>query len=146
VLLVIGLQLIPLIIGSTLYSLVIGNAIAVTLVEKLFWLVIFIALACLSLYFLSSSILAVYIVTLPEMPPLKALRSARELVKGRRLQVIRKVLWLPILLLLASSLIMLPIILWLTALAQVVFFILSMLVLIVVHTYMYSLYRELLHE
>jgi hypothetical protein len=146
VLLVIGLQLIPLIIGSTLYSLVIGNAIAVTLVEKLFWLVVFIALACLSLYFLSSSILAVYIVTLPEMPPLKALRSARELVKGRRLQVIRKVLWLPILLLLASSLIMLPIILWLTALAQVVFFILSMLVLIVVHTYMYSLYRELLHE
>jgi sterol desaturase/sphingolipid hydroxylase (fatty acid hydroxylase superfamily) len=146
VLLVIGLQLIPLIIGSTLYSLVIGNAIAVTLLEKLFWLFVFIALACLSLYFLSSSVFAVYIVTLPDMTPIKALRSARELVKDRRLQVIRKVLWLPILLLLASSLIMLPIILWITALAQIVFFILSMLVLIVVHTYMYSLYRELLHE
>jgi hypothetical protein len=143
---VIGLQLLPLLIGSALYSLVISNGIAVYVVEKLFWALLFILLALVSLYMLSSSIFALYIVTLPDMTPIKALRSARQLVKGRRWTVLRKVLCLPVILLVAAAVIMLPIIIWLTPLSQWLFFLLTMFGLVAIHGYLYTLYRELLNE
>lgn len=146
VLLVVGLQLIPLLIGSSLYSLVINNGIAVYAAEKFVWALLYAALALLSFYMLSSSLFALYIVTLPDMTPMKALRSARELVRHRRWTVLRKILALPVILLIIAAAIMLPIIIWLTPLAQWIFFILTMSVLLAVHTYMYTLYRELLNE
>ncbi len=146
VLLVIAVQLIPLLIGSALYSTVITNGIAVYFIEKVIWLAVFILLALVSLYLLSSSLFALYIVTLPDMTPLRALRSARELVRHRRWTVLRKILALPIILLAVAAIIMLPIIVWLTPLSRWVFFVLTMFVLTAVHTYMYTLYRELLNE
>jgi hypothetical protein len=146
VLMVIGLQLLPLLVGASVYSLVINNGIAVYAVEKLLWALMFGLLALLSLYLVSSSLFALYIVTLPDMTPLRALRSAKQLVRGRRWTVLRKLLWLPLLLLVAAAVVMVPIILWLTPLAQWVFFLLSMFALVAVHTYIYSLYRELLNE
>jgi hypothetical protein len=146
VLLVIGLQLIPLLIGSTLYSLVVSNGIAIGFAEKAFWALLYLVLAGVSFYLLSSSLFALYIVTLPDMTPMKALRSARELVRSRRWAVLRKIFWLPVVLLAVAALIMVPIIIFLTALAQWIFFLLTMLALVTVHTYMYGLYRELLNE
>lgn len=146
VLLVVGLQLLPLVIGSSLYNTVISNGIAVYAVEKLLWGLLFLLLALLTFYMISSSLFALYIVTLPDMTPLKALRSARELVRYRRWSVLRKILWLPVMLLLIAVIIMLPIIIWITPLAQWVFFILTMFSLTAVHAYMYTLYRELLNE
>src|SRR5690606_28518012 len=75
VLLVIGLQLLPLLLGSSLYSLVTTNGIAVHAIEQTAWLLLFGGLSLLSLYMLSSSLFALYIVTLPNMTPMKALRS-----------------------------------------------------------------------
>lgn len=144
VVLVIGLQLIPLLIGSTLYSTVINNGIAVFAVEKFFWGLLFFLLALLSLYMICSSIFALYIVTLPDMTPMKALRSARELVRLRRWTVLRKVIFLPIILLIVAAIIMIPIIAFITPAAQWLFFILTMLAVVAVHAYMYTLYRELL--
>lgn len=146
VLLVVGLQLIPLLVGSTLYSVVISQGIAVYFVEKLIWALLYGVLALLSLYMISSSLFALYIVTLPDMTPMKALRSARELVRHRRWTILRKILCLPIILLVVAAVVMLPIIIWLTPLAQWIFFLLTMFVLLAVHTYMYTLYRELLNE
>jgi hypothetical protein len=146
VLIAVGLQLIPLLIGSLLYGTVTTNGIAVYFAEKLLWALLYAALALLSLYMISSSLFALYIVTLPDMTPLKALRSARELVRYRRWTVLRKVLWLPLLLLVVAAIIMVPIIILLTPLAQWVFFLLTMFALVAVHAYMYTLYRELLNE
>ena len=146
VLLVIAVQLLPLVIGGTIYGIVISNGIAVYTVEKLAFALLFILLALLSLYMLSSSLFALYIVTLPDMTPMKALRSARELVRHRRWTVLRKILCLPIILLIVAAVIMVPIIIVLTPLAQWVFFVLTMFAVAAVHTYMYTLYRELLHE
>ena len=146
VLLVIGLELLPMLIGTSLYSIIISNGIAITGIEKLAWAGLAILLSLVSVYLISSSIFALYIVTLPDMTPLKALRSARQLVKLRRWVVARKLLFLPVLLLAAAAIIMVPIIIWLTALSQWVFFILTMLALVAVHAYLYCLYRELLNE
>lgn len=146
VLLVIGLQLLPLIIGSLLYGIVTTNGIAIHFVEKLVFVLLYALLALWSLYMISSSVFALYIVTLPDMTPVKALRSARELVRRRRWVVLRKVLWLPVLLFIVAAVVMLPIIIWLTPLAQWIFFLLTMFALAAVHAYMYTLYRELLNE
>lgn len=146
VLLVVGAQLIPMILGSTLYSVVINNGIAVYVVEKILWGLLFAGLALLTVYMLTSSLFALYIVTLPDMTPMKALRSARELVRYRRWTVLRKLLCLPIILLLIALVIMLPVIILVPPLARWVFFVLTMFGLLAIHAYMYTLYRELLNE
>lgn len=144
IVMVIGLQLIPMLVGVSLYSLVMVNGIAVHQVEKFFWIVLLIASLAVSLYMLCSSLFALYIATLPDMTPMKALRSARELVRYRRLSVLRKLLFLPAVLLLIATLVMLPVVLWATTLAPWLFFGLSMTGLVIINTYMYTLYRELL--
>ncbi len=145
IILVVALQLLPFFLGATAYSFVSGS-VAISFVEKLPWLVAFIALTAVSGYFLITSLVAVYAVTLPDMTPLQALRSAKQLVSGRRLQVLRKMLFLPFSLVLILGIIVLPVILVLPAIAQWLFFGLSMVALIVVHAYMYELYRNLLLE
>ena len=143
VLMVIGLQLVPLLVGSALYSAVINNGIAVMAIEKIIWAIGCFLLALLSLYMICSSIFALYIVTLPDMTPFKALRSARQLVLHRRWTVLRKVLFLPVALLIIAALIMVPLVILLTPLAQWIFFALTMFGIAIVHSYMYNLYREL---
>jgi hypothetical protein len=146
VLVVIGIQLIPLVLGATIYNIVISNGIAVIAAEKVLWAILFGLLSLLSIYMISSSVFALYIVTLPDMTPLKALRSARALVRFRRWTVLRKILLLPLILLIITTVIMLPIILVATPVAQWTFYLLTMFAVVVTHTYLYSLYRELLHE
>lgn len=146
VLLIIGVQLMPMLVGSTVYSIVMANGIAVHVIEQISWFALFIILTLTSLYMISSSLIALYIVTLQDMTPIKALRSAKNLVRGRRWEVMRKLLFLPFILLIVAAVIMLPIIIALTPLAQWAFFVLTMFSLLAIHTYMYTLYRELLNE
>lgn len=138
------LQLLPLLLGSTvvynLFSGIAGTSAVVTIIA----LLIVLALAVWSVYMLSASIFALYIVTLPEMQPRKALRSAKNLVRFRRWLVIRRLLVLPVILLLIFGIVVLPLMLWINFLVVPVVFILSMLAVLFVHSYLYSLYRGLL--
>lgn len=146
VLLVIGLQLIPLAVGSWLYGVVIGGAIAGSYIELALWLCLIIALVIMTLYMITSSIFALFIVTLPDMTPLQALRSAKQLVAQRRWTVMSKILFLPLALLILSVVIMLPIIIALSMFAEIIFVCISLFGWIVVLSYIYTLYRELLNE
>lgn len=144
VIVVIMLQLLPLVIGNLLYSTVMGNGLAIGGLEKFLWLMLYLLLAVLSLYMVTSSIFALYIVTLPDIRPVQALRSARDVVRYRRWLILRKLLFLPLVLIVVGLIILLPIILWLTPLAEWVFLVLSLACVPVVHAYIYSLYRELI--
>ncbi|MEK7603062.1 MAG: hypothetical protein AAB459_02345 [Patescibacteria group bacterium] len=144
VLFVIGIQLLPFGLSNFLFSIVFGNGLAVTLIEQVLWAILLFLLALLSLYMISSSFFALYIITLQDMTPMRALRSAREIVRYRRWTVLRKLLVLPIFLIIGAALIMLPLILYLTPLAEWIFFGLSMTGVVWVHSYGYALYRELL--
>ena len=144
VLLVVSLQLIPMLIGASLYSMVVVNGLAVNGLEKLPWMGVFFLLALSSLYALSSSIFALYIVTLSGVTPLQALRSAKELVRLRRWTVMRKILFLPVFLFTVICLIMLPTVLWLTPIAEWIYFAIGLGTLIIAHSYLYNLYRELM--
>ena len=144
ILIIIGLELIPLLIGGSLYSEVMTNGIAVGALEKSLWALQFIALAIVSLYMMTSTLFALYIVTLPDMTPLKAIRSARELVRGRRWEVMRKILFMPLFVILVALVIMIPVILLITAAASWIFLVLSLMCLVFIHSYLYGVYRELL--
>lgn len=144
--LVVLIQMVPFLFGAWLYQTVIVTGIAVNVVEQLFWLIIVSLFALLSFYMTTSSLIGMYIVAIPDMTPMKALRSARELVRHRRLQVFWRILFLLLVSLLGLSVLILPVILYIPAAAPWAFYILSIILLAFIHTYMYSLYRELLNE
>ncbi|MCW1908312.1 MAG: hypothetical protein KIH63_003135 [Candidatus Saccharibacteria bacterium] len=144
VLVVIGLQMLPMIIGGWIYGAIVMSGRAVQLAEKIVWGGVSFGLTFLTLYLLSSSIFAFYIVNLPNVTPLQALRSARGLVRGRRFSVMRKLLFLPFLLFVMSVLLFIPLLSIVPGIAAWVYILLSSVALILVHVYVYSLYRELL--
>jgi len=144
VIFVIILQLLPLSFGVLVVSAVSTSAAAsISAITWIAWL-IFIILGCWSFYMLSSSLFALYIVTLPEMHPREALASAKKLVHHRRLKVIPKILFLPVFILIAMGIVIIPLIMFATAVVAPVFYLLSMLSVLFLHTYLYSLYRSLL--
>lgn len=146
VVLIVGLQLLPFSLGAYLFNSFFAGDIAVRLWEKLLVIAAFAGLMYWSLRMVTSSVFALYIVTLPDMTPLQAIRSAKGLVSGRRLEIWRKFLLLPIVIVVGTSVLLMPFILFLTPLVVWVFFLLSSVWFPLVHTYLYTLYRELLNE
>ncbi len=142
--LLIGLELLPMLAGIYLYVTAINNSIAVTFFEQAGFALLALALSALTVFWLSSSIFALYIVTLPDMTPFKALRSAKELVRKRRWPIILRLFYLPLAMLIVSSTVLLPFIIFVAPAAQWIFLVLSLVFLAIAHSYIYNLYRELL--
>lgn len=141
---VIIIQLLPMTIGGFILSAVSNSVFTDSTLATIFTAIIFALLAAWSIYMVSASIFALYIVTLPDMQPRQALRSARDLVRYRRLTVLRKVVFMPIFLLIVMAAIIVPLILYVSGIVPIVFYLLSMLAILFVHTYLYSLYRGLI--
>jgi len=141
---VIALQLVPASIGGALYTSAIQSGAAVTIAEQAIFVLLMVLLLLASLVMLISSIFAIYIVTLPDMTPMRALRSARKLVRYNRWDIARKLLLFSITLLLAVGLVIIPLIMFVPFLAEWIFFACSIIVLPIVHSYLYSLYKEML--
>jgi hypothetical protein len=144
VLSVVGLQFVPALVGSTIYQQVMVTGISATSGESLVWLLLLLASLLLTFYMLCSSLFALIIVTLPGIVPMQALRSARELVRYRRGEVMRKVVFAPVALALFGLIILLPIVLFLTAIAEFIFFGYGVLCLTIMISYLYQLYRNLM--
>lgn len=144
VLFVVAIQMIPIVIATFLYNVVFVAGLASAGLEQILWALLFSLLIIWSLYMVSSSLMALYIVTLPDMTPMKALRSARGLVRFRRWTVMRRALFLPLALLFVLLVFLAPFVFFLPEAAEWVFFVLSSSFIFVIHTYYYSLYRELI--
>jgi hypothetical protein len=131
-------------IGGTVLAAVATSVFTGSSAATFFSAIAFILLAGWSLYMVSASIFALYIVTLPETQPRQALRAAKDLVRFRRLSVIRKVFFLPLFIFLVMAVIIVPLILYASAVVPAVFYLLAMVSILFAHTYLYSLYRGLL--
>lgn len=142
--LVIALQTLPASIGNFLFTTVNENGIAVSAFEQFIWVLFFAAMLLLSLYMISSSVIALFIVTLPDMTPMLALRKAKELVTFRRANVLGKVLILILIIAFFYVSAVLPAIFISAAVAQVVFFFLGVFIIPFSVAYLFVLYRELL--
>ena len=146
VMLVIALQLVPLVVGGSLFSTVMNNGITAGAAEVVAWAALFFLLTLLSLYMVASSIFALYAVSLPHMAPLKALRAVRKLVNHRRWEVMRKVLFLPLMLLIVSAIVLVPLIMLAPPAVAWMFYVLMVVFVVVIHSYLYTLYRLLLQD
>ena len=150
---VVLVQLLPLIVALVAYATVQSlNILGATFFSLLFWLVELL-LSVVSLYWLSSTVMALVIVTLPGMYPLKALRAAGDLVRGRRLRILYRLAWLFLILLGAWLAVLLPIILIaeIAALKQLPLVPISVLLLsstslVYAASYIYLLYRKLVDD
>lgn len=144
----IGLQLIPAVVGSFLYSALVANESPLIVV---FWQQLVVGAVCfllvlLTIYRLCSTLFALHIVTLQGMTPWRSIRNSRDITKYRRVTVLWKLLFLIPAIVLPAAFIMIPIVLFATIIAVPVFFILTVVAVGVVHSYLYTLYRELIVE
>lgn len=146
VVLIILVQLIPFALGSTLYNIVATYGVAASIVELLLWGVVALFLVGWSIYLILPSIIGLFVVTLPDMTPRRAVRSARQLVHFRRWNLIRKFLLLTVVLVILVGLVMVPAIIFAAPAASWIFFALSPFLIVTMVTYGYMLYLELLNH
>jgi hypothetical protein len=110
--LVIVIQLIPVAAAAIGYSaatstgLISGGGAP----AMMFWIAAAL-LAILSLFWITSSLFAMVIVTLPGMYPFRALRAAGDIVLGRRVKILLRWLWMVLVVLVAWAVLLIPTIL-----------------------------------
>lgn len=142
-LLLIAIQLLPFALGGLLYALVQSQGIVVSGGEGLLFFILWIVLALLSGFFITNSLMASYAVTLPGMYPWAALKAAKELVAHRRWVVLRKALFLPVLL---AALFFVLFLFWIAIMPSTALWFIDISLVLAVpisHTYFYQLYRSL---
>lgn len=139
-------QLMPALIVASLYSTMQTGGLLVGWLQSSIGFVILCAGLGWTLFMLSSTLFALYIVTLPNAKPRESMRAAKELVRYRRVFVMRKVLFLPAALLLFAATVLLPLIIFVPIAAEILFLIFTILLLGVVHSYLYTLYRSMINE
>jgi len=152
--LIILAQLIPVLITIIGYEAATATGLLNSGVEAmLFWFAA-VFMAILSVYWITSSIFALIVSTLPGMYPMKALRSSGDLVLGRRIRILLRWTWMFAVVALAWVIILIPLILfdqWLKGvwdafsgvpLVPFILAVLSTLSIIWISSYVYLLYRK----
>lgn len=144
ILLLISLQLVPFMLMSFVYSMARTGGLFRSGFEDLsiFTLTLLITLLCF--YWVTSTVIAFYIATLPGMYPVQALKGAKRLVQFRRFAVFKRIFVLPIVLGVAYTVLLLLAIRILPNQVFVAAEIMQLLFLPFVHTYLYKLYRALI--
>jgi len=154
IVLIVLVQLIPVLLTIIGYEAATATGLLTSGVEAmLFWFAA-VFMAILSVYWITSSIFGLVIVTLPGMYPLKALRSAGDLVLGRRVRILLRWTWMFVVIGLTWAIILIPLILideWLKSIWTIyinvptvpfVLAVLSTVSIIWASSYVYLLYRK----
>jgi hypothetical protein len=155
---IVTLQLLPIAIAVIIYSAAsTSGLLEVGVSAMLVWASV-ILFSLLSIYWISSSFIAMVIVTLPGMYPMHAIRTAGDLVVGRRLRMLLRLVWLGFIVVLTWAIVVIPIILfddwikqlvpaisWLP-LVPLVIMTMSSLTLVFVSSYVYLLYRRIVDD
>jgi len=122
-----------------------------------FWFVVAL-LVLLSLYWATGTLIAMVVITLPGMYPLQAIRAAGDMVVGRRIRILLRILWMIAGLAVVWILILVPVILfdtWIkTIFTQIAAVPLVPFVMLVVASfsvvwsasYIYLLYRKVVDD
>lgn len=158
VFLTIIIQLMPLAL-----AIVIVNAAVTTgfisggILSMLAWLVTGLV-ALVSLYWIISTIMALVVVTLPGMYPWQAIRTAGDLVIGRRLRLLLRLVWLSFFVGFLWVIFVLPVIVidnWLRSiwpwfenipLVPVTILVVTSLASVIMSAYLYLLYRKVVED
>lgn len=119
----IGVQLVPVALAVIGYSAALSSGLlAGGAASMLFW--IGAALLCvLSLYWITSTLFALVIVTLPGMYPYQAIKTAGDIMVGRRVKILLRWVWMMLAVVVSGLVVMIPIVLldmWLKSIWPVI--------------------------
>ncbi|MFZ3010219.1 MAG: hypothetical protein WA030_04375 [Candidatus Microsaccharimonas sp.] len=156
--LVMVIQLFPLAIAIFAYSAAASTGLLDNGVEAmLFWIADGL-LVLVSLYWVSATLFAMIVVTLPGMYPFQALKLASRVVTSRRLRMLTRIIWMALCIVVGWIIVMIPIVLidtWIKGLwpsiewvpiVPTALLILSPITLIWSATYIYVLYRKVIDD
>lgn len=156
--LVFALQLIPAAIAVVAYSTALSTDFLSGGVEGMLFAAAAALLVILSVYLITTTFMSLVIITLPGMYPWRALRAAGDMVVGRRLRLLLRLVWMSVVVTIAWALIMIPIILltnWLQSYAvglawipivPICVLLLSSASTVYVTAYIYLLYRKVVDD
>jgi hypothetical protein len=156
--LVLVVQLLPLAAVSIGYSAATASGLLSGGIEAMLFWTAALLLIVLSLYWATSTFMALVVVTLPGMYPLQALKSAGDLVVGRRVRILWRLLWMFLLIAVVWSVIMIPAIIgdaWLKSVVPalsgapfipVILLLLGSVTIVMVAAYVYLLYRKVVED
>jgi hypothetical protein len=152
------IQLLPFALALIGYSAASASGLLSGGVESMLFWVAAALLTMLSLYWMTSTVFALVIVTIPGMYPYQAIKTAGDLVIGRRLKILLRFLWMALIVAIAWAVIMIPIILldswaknawsainWIPTIPAILTA-LSALTVVWVSSYVYLLYRKVVAD
>ncbi len=152
------IQLIPLGIAVIAYSAATSTGLLDGGVAAMLFWIAAILLGIMSLYWITSTFFAMIIVTLPGVYPMKALRTAGDMVVGRRLRILLRILWMFLCVVVTWAVILIPFILLDSGLKRiwtqiegvpiipVVLLVLGTFSFIWTASYVYLLYRKVVDD
>jgi hypothetical protein len=152
------LQLLPIALVLYGYSAAAGSGLLDGGIEAMMFWSAALILMILSAYWLTSTFIAMVVVTLPGMYPLQALRTAGDLVIGRRIRILLRILWMLLMVVVAWVVIVIPAIMldgWVKSIVPyfsgmpaipVLLLIMSSITLVWVASYIYLLYRRIVAD
>lgn len=156
--LVLLVQLIPILLAVIAYGAATSTGLLDGGVEAMLFWIAATLLGLLSVFWATSTLFAMVIVTLPGMYPLEALRNAGDIVLGRRVRILLRWLWMLLPLAALWVAILVPVILidlWLKGIwpviatvpiVPVVLLMLGTVSIIWSSSYIYLLYRKVVDE
>ena len=153
---VVFIELIPIFIVIITYSAAVATEFLATPFYALVYFIFAALMILLSVYLLSSSLIGLVAVTAPGVYPLVALRTSSNLVYGRRIKLIIRLIFMFLVLAVVWVVVMLPLILldmWLKSIfdwlagfpfVSILLLIMTVFSVIFVATYLYLYYRRML--
>lgn len=154
VLLVVGIaQMIPAALAVLLYISLTSSGILNGGIETALFSVALLLVIVLTLYFMTTTLFAMFIATIPGTYPMNAYKTARRIVAGQRLRLLMRLVWMVIIVLALSFIVLIPIVIIVNSLgggnswAIPIAYQLAVITSIVYGTaYGYLLYRRMIDE
>lgn len=150
-------QLLPLSIALLVYNAALSSEFITGVEAMLAWVAVAL-LGVVSLYWMVGTFIALVVVTLPGMYPWQAIQTAGDLVIGRRLRVVLRVLWMVAVIIVSWVLIVIPVILfdqWIKGVWPAIGWVpivpsmilaMSSLTIVFMAAYIYMLYRKVVDD
>lgn len=151
-------QMLPLALALFGYNSAVSSGLLEGGVEAMMFWSVAALLTILSLYWMTTTLVALVVVTLPGMYPMQAIRTAGDLVVGRRLRILLRLLWMLAAVAITWALIVIPIILfdgWLKGVwsavswmpvVPVTLLLMGSMTVIWMASYIYLLYRRIVED
>ena len=151
------IQVLPMSLALIIHNAAIVSGFISGVESMLAWVVILL-LGVLSLYWITSTVIALVVVTLPGMYPWRALHTAGDLVVGRRLRILLRLLWMALVIVIMWAIILIPIILfddWIKHVWSAISWLpivplsilaMSSITIVFAAAYVYMLYRKVVED